>query len=137
MAVPPSYQFKLAAGDDPLDLVNVETMSAGGKYFYTPVLVRDFILEQDRSNGLLFERGYQSFTWEIDLWRPQFEYLYTTILGGSFSGNVIFQTQREQLATTYQIWTGVLRLPRFEAFQRNYSQYQTVPLVFTRCLFVS
>lgn len=137
MAIPAQYQFKLASGTNPANLVNVEAMIAGGKYFYAPVLVRDFILEQEKSNGVLFQRGYQSFTWELDLWRPQYEYLYTTILSSSFSGTVVFQTQRLQLATTYQIWTGVLRLPRFEALQRNYSQYQAAPLVFTRCTFVS
>lgn len=137
MAVPTQYQFKLAAGSDPMNLVNVETMTAGGRYFYAPVLIEDFILEQPGADGVDFERGYQRFVWEIDLWREQYDYLYTTILSNSFMGAVVFQTQRLQKASTYQIWTGKLKLPRFNAFQRNYRQYQKAPLVFTRCLFVS
>lgn len=137
MAIPPQYQFKLAAGSDPTNLANVESFSAGGRYFYVPVLTVDTILEQPGADGLIFERGYQSFTWQLDLWREQYDYLYTTILSNRFSNSVVFQTQRLQKATTYQIWTGKLRLPRFEAFQRNYKMYQNAPLVFTRCVFVS
>jgi hypothetical protein len=137
MGLPPQYEFKLAAGSNPASLVNVEAMSAGGRYFYAPVLVEDFILEEPGADGVDFERGYQRFTWEIDLWREQYDYLYTTILGNSFMNSVVFQTQRLHLASTYQIWTGKLRLPRFNSFQRNYRQYQKAPLTFTRCLFVS
>lgn len=134
---PSQYQFKLAAGSDPMNLVNVETLSAGGKYFYAPVLVTDFILEQPAENGIIFDRGYQSFTWNLDLWIDQYNYLYSNILSNSFSNSVVFQTKRIQLPTTYQIWTGKLRLPRFDGFQRNYKMYQTVPLTFTRCVYVS
>lgn len=137
MAVPPQYNFKLAAGSDPMNLVNVEAMSAGGRYFYAPVLITDFILEQPGADGVDFERGYQQFVWQIDLWREQYEYLYTTILSNRFMNSVVFQTQRLALSSTYQIWTGKLRLPRFDGFQRNYRQYQNVPLTFTRCVFVS
>jgi hypothetical protein len=137
MSLPTQYQFKLASGSNPASLVNVEAMTAGGRYFYAPVLVEDSILEQPGADGVDFERGYQRFVWEIDLWREQYDYLYTTILGNSFMGAVVFQTQRIHLASTYQIWTGKLRLPRFNEFQRNYRQYQKVPLVFTRCVFVS
>lgn len=137
MAIPPQYQFKLAAGSDPLALVNVETLTAGGRYFYAPTLEEDFILQQTGGDGLIFDRGYQRFVWRIDLWVEQYEYLYTTILNNSFMGPVVFQTKRIQKATTYQIWTGKLRIPLFNEFQRNYRQYQGVPLTFTRCQFVS
>jgi hypothetical protein len=137
MAIPPQYQFKLAAGSDPMNLVNVEAMTAGGRYFYAPVLIEDFILEQPGSDGVDFSRGYQRFVWQIDLWREQYDYLYTTILSNSFQNSVVFQTQRLQKASTYQIWTGKLKLPRFTEFQRNYRQYMQCPLTFSRCVFVS
>ena len=134
MAVSPSYQFKIAAGlNNAAGLVNVETLTDGERSFYAVTLEEDFILRQPAANGIPFERGYQAFTWKSDLWRGQYAYLFNTILSGSLQGYATFQTLRLMDNGTYSIWQGVLTLPDFSGFQRNYKQYQGVLWQFTRC----
>lgn len=137
MAIPPQYDFQICGGTDPGSLVNVETLIADGRYFYVPVVIADTILRQPGADGIPFERGYQSFTWQMDLWRAQYSYLYNTVLGGRLQGRVVFRTLRVMDDSTYSTWRGILTLPDYSGFQRNFKLYQNVPLPFTRCLRVS
>lgn len=137
MALPPQYGFEICGGTNPLNLVNVEALYAGGRYFTPPTLEEDTILRQPGGDGLPFERGYQSFMWQLNLYRAQYAYVYTTILGGSLQGRVVFRTLRLMDNDTYSTWRGILTLPDFSGFSRNYTLYQNVPWQFTRCTLVS
>ncbi len=137
MSVSPQYGFEICGGSDAMNLVNVETLSAGGRYFYAPTLESDTILRQPAENGIMFARGYQSFQWKSDLWRAQYQYLFTTILSSSLQGYVVFKTLRIMDDDTYTTWRGVLTLPDFSGFQRNYKQYQGFIWNFTRCTLVA
>ena len=137
MAISPQYQFSICAGTNPASLVNVELLTAGGKYFYPPVLEDDFILRQPGASGLPFERGYQAFTWKSDLWRAHYDYLFTTILSNSLQGYVVLKTLRTMDDDTYTTWRGILTLPDMNQFQRNYKLYQNVLWQFTRCTLVT
>ncbi len=138
MAHQTQYGFKIASGlNNAAGLVNVENLIADGRYFYPPVLDGDFILRQPRANGIPFERGYQAFTWKSDIWRAQYSYLFNTLLGGNLQGYVTFNTLRIMNDSTYSVWQGVLTLPDFSGFTRNYKAYTGVPWAFTRCTLVS
>lgn len=132
----PQYNFAICGGTDPSNLVNVELLFAGDRYFYPPTLEVDSILRQPGSDGLPFERGYQSFGWKSDLWRAQYAYLYTTVLSGSLQGRVVFRTLRLMDDSTYSTWRGILTLPDFSGFSRNFKSYPGVPWTFTRCVLV-
>lgn len=134
MAISPQYQFKVASGlNNAGSLVNVETLTDGERYFYAPSLMNDYRLRQPAANGIMFARGYQTFTWQSDIWRGQYSYLYGTLLNGSLQNNVTFQTLRVQDSGVYSIWQGVLTLPDMSQFNRNYKMYQGVQWAFTRC----
>jgi hypothetical protein len=137
MAVSPNYSFAICGGTDPNNLVNVELLQAGGRYFYPPTLEQDSILRQPASNGVPFERGYRSFEWRSNLWRDQYKYLYTTILSSSLQGPVVIRTLTIEGDSTYTVYRAVLTLPDFSGFQRNYKQYENVPWAFTRCVLVT
>ena len=134
--VSPSYNFKIAAGlNNAAGLVNVETLvDADGRTFNPPVLTNDYILRQTLSGGGMFDRGYQSFTWQSDLWRPQYQYLYGTLLTGTLTNNVTFQTQRTIDSGAYSVWQGKLTLPQMSDINRNYKLYAGVQWQFTRCI---
>lgn len=131
------YGFEICGGTDPLNLINVELLTAGGRFFTPPTLEEDDILRQPGSDGLPFERGYLSITWKSNVYRPQYSYLYNTILGGARQGPVVIRTLRIMDDTTYSIYRGILTLPSFNAFQRNYTLYQNMPWQFTRLLRVT
>ena len=115
-------------------MTNVERLQGvDNKYFYAPVLMNDYILRQPVASGGMQDRGYQQFTWQSDLWRSQYDYLYGTLMMGSLTAPVYFQTQRTIDNGAYSVWLGTLTLPQMSDFQRNYSQYQTVDWTFTRC----
>lgn len=131
----PAYLFKVGKSSDGVNgMTNVELLQdADGKYFYAPTLDNDFVLKQPLSSGGQFDRGYQSFTWHSDLWRGQYQYLYGTLLQGSLTGPVYFQTQRAIDNGAYSVWLGTLTLPQMNDFQRNYHLYPNVAWTFTRC----
>ena len=137
MAKSAQYNFAICGGTDPNNLVNVELLQADDRYFYAVTLETDFILRQTASNGIPFQRGYRSFAWKSDLWRSQYSYLFNTVLGGDLQGAVVIRTLTIQGDSTYSTWRGVLTLPDFSEFQRNYKQYQGVIWQFTRCVLVT
>jgi len=135
MAISPQYQFKVAAGlNNAGSLVNVETLTDGERYFYAPTLMNDYVLRQPGADGLGFSRGYRSFTWQSDLWRGQYGYLYGTLLTGSLSNYVTFQTLEAVNSGAYSVWQGILTLPQMNDMTRNFKMYQNVNWQFTRCL---
>lgn len=138
MAVSPQYQFKLGHSSGGAGgMANVETLvDADGRYFYAPVLMTDYILRQPLASGGMFDRGYQQFVWQSDVWRAQYKYLYATVLQGSLSAPVYFQTLRIMDDSTYSVWLGTLTLPLFDQMNRNYRQYQGMPWQFTRCTLI-
>lgn len=128
----PVYSYKIAAGlNNAAGLVNVELMIAGSKYFAPPALDDDDILLQPLSSGEDFERGYTQLIWNSKVWRAQYAYLYTTVLGGRRSGPVTFQTKRGFDDTAYTIYDGYLRLPSIKQSQRNYNLF-TIQWTFSR-----
>lgn len=135
MAVPAQYQFKIAHSSAGVNgLTNVESLvGVEGKPFYAPVLMNDYILRQPLASGGMFDRGYQSFTWQSDLWRGQYQYLYGTLMQGSLTAPVYIQTQRTIDNGAYSVWLGTLTLPQMPDFQRNYQLYEGVQWTFTRC----
>jgi hypothetical protein len=134
MANSPQYQFKIGHSSNGVNgMVNVEELIADSRYFYPPVLQDDFILRQPLSGGGMFDRGYQSFTWQSDVWRAQYQLLYGTLMQGSLSAPVYFQTQRTIDNGAYSVWLGTLTLPQMADFTRNFWQYQTVNWQFSRC----
>lgn len=134
MANSPQYQFKIGHSSGGVNgMTNVEELIADSRYFYPPALSNDFILRQPLANGSNFSRGYQSFTWQSDLWRAQYQYLYGTLMQGSLSAPVYFQTQRTIDNGAYSVWLGTLTIPQMSELTRNFTQYQTVNWTFTRC----
>jgi hypothetical protein len=135
MATPPQYSFKVGHSSAGVNgMVNVETLiDADGRYFYAPVLMTDYILRQPLSGGGLFDRGYLQIGWRSDVWRAQYGYLYGTVLQGSLSAPVYFQTLRIMDDNSYSVYLGTLTLPLFDQMNRNYKQYQAMPWDFTRC----
>jgi hypothetical protein len=138
MVVSPQYQFKIGHSSSGAGgMVNVELLvDADGRYFYAPVLVSDYRLRQPLASGGMFNRGYQQFGWQSDVWRAQYSYLFNTTLQGSLTAPVYFQTLRLMDNSTYSVWLGTLTLPLFDQFQRNYKQYQNMPWDFTRCTLI-
>jgi hypothetical protein len=138
MGLSPSYQFKIGHSSGGVNgMTNVETLIADEKYFYAPTLNNDYILRQPLASGGMYNRGYQSFTWQSDLWRAQYQYLYGTLMQGSLSAPVYFQTQRTIDNGAYSVWLGTLTIPQMSEFNRNFTQYQTVNWQFTRCTRIS
>jgi hypothetical protein len=130
----PQYLFKLAHSSSGVSgMTNVENLTDGERYFYPPTLEGDTVLRQPLANGGMFERGYQSFVWQSDLWRGQYQHLYGTLLQGSLQGPVYFQTQRTIDNGAYSVWLGTLTLPQMPDMQRNYHLYPNVKWQFTRC----
>lgn len=135
MARPPEYRFMIAAGlNNAGAMQNVELLTDGERYFNAPALVNDYILRQPVSGGLMVDRGYQQFTWQSNLWRGQYHYLYGTLLAGTLTNNVTFQTLRTADKLSYSVWQGKLTLPQMNEFQRNFQMYGNVQWQFTRCV---
>lgn len=133
----PQYDFAICGGTDPDALINVELLSAGGRFFAPPTLEEDEILRQPGSDGLPFERGYLTLTWKSKVYRAQYSYLYNTILSGALQGPVVIRTLRVMDDTTYSVYRGLLTLPSFSGFRRNYTLYEDMPWMFTRLLRVT
>jgi len=49
-------------------------------------------------------------------------------------GHVVFETLRLMEHSTFTTGRGIVALPDFSGFQRNFKQYQNVPWSFTRCV---
>lgn len=134
----PQYLFKIGKSSDGVNgMTNVELLTDGERYFYPPTLEVDFIQRQPLASGGMFERGYQSFEWKSDVYRAQYSYLYGTLLQGSLSGPVYFQTLRIMDNNSYSVWLGTLTLPLFDEFSRNYALYSGMTWRFTRCTRIS
>jgi len=137
MAFPHQYQYKIGhSSGGTLGMVNVEALQADGRYFYAPVLVNDYVLRQPLASGGMFERGYLQIGWQSDVWRAQYNYLYTTVLQGTLSAPVYFQTLRIMNDSTYSVYLGTLTLPLFDGMSRNYKQYQNMTWDFTRATLI-
>jgi hypothetical protein len=133
----PQYDFAVCGGTNPANLINVELLTAGGRFFAPPTLEGDEILLLPGSDGVPFERGYLSLIWKSSVYRAQYSYLYNTILGGARQGAVVIRTLRVMDDTTYSVYRGILTLPSFSGFQRNYTLYSQMPWTFTRLLRVT
>lgn len=115
-------------------MVNVELLEdVDGRKLYAPVLLNDYILRQPTSGGGMQDRGYQSFTWQSDLYRSQYQYVFGTLMQGSLTAPVYLQTQRTIDNGAYSVWLGTLTLPQMNEINRNYRLYQSVEWRFTRC----